>query len=115
MAIKLTFTDDSTGMVYVDSYHKICAIFDNKDAQDAKLVIKIYKDSDARLANKNPLVIYDYVCSSENYDEFLSLVAIEEAATLDSRNNMYSQTYNFLRTQETPYCKYNYKNEGINV
>lgn len=115
MAIKLTFTDELTGMVYTDSYHKICSIYDNKDAQDAKLVIKIYKDSAARQGDKKPLLIYDCVCNSTEYDNFLSLDAIENAVQIDQESNTYSQAYKFLKTQESPNCKFNYKNEGIDA
>lgn len=117
MSLKLTYTEDKTGQVRTDSYHRIT--FLNRDLSEKymSILIKIYASKADYEAGKNPCDLETIGVSGEDFDTYFSKEVLETQG-----NTLESKAYEFIKLidiedKETKYSdlRFNYKNNSVDV
>ena len=87
--------EDPYGNLNDNAYGVIDQCDGNKGKKTQQIVFDIYKDKQARIDGKVPLVSHSYSVPSEEFDEWFSVAAISED------ENQYKMAYLYLVQLET--------------
>ena len=116
MALKLTYTDNKTGEIHADAYHRVHIGSMNHSKKEIMLVLDTYV-SKTLASTKEQICRNKIYITDEDYNTFFSI------AELDKINqNVIAQAYKFLLTidPDAEGSKYftfpfDYKNDSENV
>lgn len=92
MALQLQFNRESTGDEYPDAYHRILGLYLEPAQQRAKVIVGIYRDSQARTDEKQPVEIMSYRVEPDEYKIHFKLSALNGAGA-----NPYKRAYEYLK------------------
>lgn len=102
-AIKITFTDSGTGVVYTDSHHLISQISIDVRGQRAKIFVAVFSNNTAFLAGKRQINDLNYYIDIDGSDYTSYISDVAERGSTSSEGLSSKRVQDYLMTLTKPY------------